>query len=143
MKTAIFITAIALALCLFAGNTFAATICLQDNFGGFWQLKGGKVDKKSYTLLRISGDLSCAEPGSADITMKNSTTLVLGAFTTHDSTGSGACFPILWSADLNLSFAGSGTYDGLGDGTIQGPFTLTPINCSSFPTAKKQEINHD
>jgi hypothetical protein len=143
MKTAIFITAIALALGLFAGNTFAATICLQDNFGAFWQLKGGKVDKKSYTLLRISGDLSCAEPGSADITMKTSTTLVLGAFTTHDSTGSGVCFPILWSADLNLSFAGSGTYDGLGDGTIQGPFTLTPINCSSFPTAKKQEINHD
>ena len=68
-------SAFVLAFCL-AGTSFAEKICLQDNFGVFWELKGGKIDKKSYTFKRI-GLGTCS--GHAEVTLLNSGLLILGA----------------------------------------------------------------
>jgi hypothetical protein len=131
MRKIFVLFAMVLALAFSAELSFAGKICLRDNFGEFWELKGGKVDKKSYTL-KIIGTSGCVVSGIADVTLTNSGSLVLSANNGHDT---GAfCQPVIWSALVDSTFAGSGNYDQLGDGSISGTFSLTPVSCSSLPT---------
>lgn len=129
MRTVFVFSVLVLAVFM-AESSFAAKICLQDDFGEFWELKGGKIDKKSYTFKLIVPSV-CAVSGTAEATLTNSGFLILSATNGHDIAGS--CVPIVWSATVNaVDFSGSGTYDGFGDGTISGPFTLTSVSCTSL-----------
>lgn len=46
-----FVVSMLLAFAFFVSQQcYAAKVCLQDNFGDIFILKGGKVDKKSFTV---------------------------------------------------------------------------------------------
>ena len=132
--------AMVLAFSLSAELSFAGKVCLQDGFGEFWELKGGSVDKKSYTL-KIIGTSGCVVSGIADVTKTNSGSMVLSATNGHDT--GGFCQPVIWSASIDSTFTGTGNYDQLGDGTISGTFSLAPVSCSSLPTTIDAPKNVD
>jgi hypothetical protein len=125
------VTASIFLLLLLTTPSFAAKVCLQDNFGGYWELKGGRVDKKTYTVKIIVPNF-CIVGGYADVSKENSNLLFVSLFNSHDTAG--ICNPVFFSAATNLQFAGSGKYDTLADGSIEGTFSITPIQCSALPS---------
>lgn len=111
---------------------FAAKICLTDNFGDFYQIKGGKVDKKSFTV-KIDSPGLCVVTGHAEVSLNSSGQYVVGMLTSHDITGN--CLTVRWTwiaANPDL-LSGSGNYDQNGDGTNDGAVTFTNVSCSSIP----------
>lgn len=139
MRKVFLIFAVVFALCLFAKTSFAAKVCLQDNFGGFWELKGGKIDKKTFTAKYIVPG-TCVLGGYADASLTNSGTLVVSLYNSHSASAN--CNVVFWSASTNIFFAGSGEFDIVGDGSVEGNFNLTPVNCSSLPpTGAKKTVN--
>jgi hypothetical protein len=118
--------------------SFAKKVCLQDNFFGYWELSGGRVGKKTFTARLILPGF-CQTGGYADITRVNSNTLLISLFNSHDINGT--CVPVLWSATTNADFEGSGSYDTLADGSTEGTFTLTKVNCSSIPSAAQIDFS--
>jgi hypothetical protein len=140
MKKVFSVTAAFVLLLSLGGPLFAKKVCLQDNFTGYWELTGGKPDKKTYTARLVVPGF-CEVGGYADATIMNSDTLLVSLFNSHDTDGQ--CVPVLFSATTNKNFVGSGKYDTLADGSIEGTFTLTKINCSSIPgPASIQTSNH-
>jgi hypothetical protein len=110
---------------------FAAKICLTDNFGNFYQIKGGKVDKKSFTV-KIDAPGLCVVTGHAETTINGSGQTVVGMLTSHDVTGN--CLTVRWSwVSANESLNGTGNFDQNGDGTNDGAVTFTNLSCSSLP----------
>lgn len=140
MKKAFSATVVIFLMLFMEQLSFAKKVCLQDNFTGYWELSGGKPDKKTYTAKLIVPGF-CEVGGYADATKMNSETLRVSLFNSHDT--SGVCVPVLFSATTNENFTGSGTYDSLADGSIGGSFSLTRIDCSSIPDAASiQTFNH-
>jgi len=113
---------------------FAAKICLTDNFGDFYQIKGGKLDKKSYTVkIDVPGAGGCVVTGHAETTLNGTGQTVVGMLTSHDIPGN--CLAVRWSwiaANPDL-LSGTGTFDQNGDGSNDGAVTFTNISCSSIP----------
>lgn len=134
MKKTFLFSAVVFALIFLSQTCFAAKVCLQDQFGDFFELKGGKIDKKTFTVKVINPAVNCVIAGYADVTATNGGALILGMFTNNNTAGN--CNAVLWSATLNIFFSGSGTFDRLGDGSVEGNFTLTPISCTSLPPSK-------
>lgn len=111
---------------------FAAKICLTDNFGNFYQIKGGKIDKKSYTV-KIDAPGLCVVTGHAETSLNGTGQTVVGMLTSHDVTGN--CLTVRWTwiaANPDL-LSGSGNFDQNGDGTNDGAVTFTNLSCSSLP----------
>jgi hypothetical protein len=118
--------------------SFAKKACFQDNFTGYWEVTGGRPGKRIYTAkLTVPG--FCVIGGYADTAKINSNTLLVTLFNSHDLDGH--CSPVLWSATTNLNFEGTGQYDTLADGSTEGTFTLTKINCSSIPDPAQLKTN--
>lgn len=135
MRKVFLFSAVVFAFCLLTKTSFAAKVCLQDNVGGFWELKGGKVDKKTFTAKYIVPG-ACVLGGYADVTLTNSGTLVVSLYNSHSASAN--CNVVFWSASTNIFFGGSGEYDIVGDGSIDGTFSLTPVNCSTLPPSGPQ-----
>jgi hypothetical protein len=127
MKKLIISIFVVSALVFSAEPSFAKKICLQDNFGGFWELKGGKIDKKPYTAKYIVGG-NCEIPGY--VTAVTDSTGVQVAFV-HTHTD--ICQTVMYQIFGDKKFNGSGSYDMLADGSIEGNITMTKISCSSLP----------
>jgi hypothetical protein len=117
---------VVLTLVLSAELSFAKKICLQDGFGGFWELKGGKIDKKPYTAKYIVD--SCEIPGY--VTAITYSTGVQGTFVHTQTT---ACNVVMYQIFGDKKFNGSGTYDILANGSVDGNVTMTKVGCSSLP----------
>jgi hypothetical protein len=133
MKKLIISTFVVLALVLSAEPSFAKKICLEDNFGGVWELKGGKVDKKPYAARYIVGGV-CEIPGYATaITDSNGIQVAL----VHTQTD--VCQVVMYQILADELFNGSGSYDALANGTIDGNVTLTNISCKSITTLPARE----
>lgn len=110
---------------------FAAKICLTDNFGNFYQIKGGKVDKKSFTV-KIDAPGLCVVTGHAETSINGSGQTVVGMLTSHDVTGN--CLTVRWTwISANESLNGTGNFDQNGDGSNDGAVTFTNLSCSSLP----------
>jgi hypothetical protein len=140
MRKVFLLSAVLSVLFFMTETSYAAKICLLDNFGSYWELKGGKIDKKSYTTKHILP--GCVVGGYADVTLTNLGQLVVTFYDAHDTTG--ACQVVYWTAVTNLGFGGSGTYDIWGDGTKEGNFSVTPVSCSTLPpslTNKPAAVN--
>jgi hypothetical protein len=129
MKRFTVLCAVAFAIVFLAPPTYAAKICFQDQFGELFQLKGGKLDKKSYTV-KVDVPGFCVVSGHAEITLNGSGQLVLGMLTSHDL--GGACLSVRWVAVGN-GLVYTGSFDQNGDGTIDGSITFTNVSCTSFP----------
>jgi hypothetical protein len=110
---------------------FAAKICLTDNFGNFYQIKGGKVDKKSFTV-KIDAPGLCVVTGHAETTA-NGSAVIVGMLTSHDITGNCLTVRWTWNAANPDLLSGSGNFDQNGDGTNDGAVTFTNLSCSSIP----------
>jgi hypothetical protein len=121
---------VAALIFLIAESSFAGKICLRDNFGGFWELKGGRIDKKTYTVKMIIPGV-CVVGGYADAVRETSNILFVSLFNSHDTAGQ--CVPVLFSATTNLLFEGNGKFDTFANGTINGTFSLENIKCSDLP----------
>ncbi|HSE43079.1 MAG TPA: hypothetical protein VLH08_20125, partial [Acidobacteriota bacterium] len=82
-----FVLAIGVAVAFFISQQcFAAKICLQDNFGDFFVVKGGRVDKKSW-VVKIDVPGVCIISGHAETSLNGSGQTVLGMLTSHDIAG--------------------------------------------------------
>lgn len=119
-----------------AGSSFAASVCLQDDLGGIWELNGGKVDKRTYSARYII-PASCEVPGYATAVTYGSG-IALSLANTQDTTGN--CNAVLWFISADTDFNGSGGYDDLGNGSVDGSVTLTRVDCSvlSQPSDKEK-----
>ncbi|MCI0613835.1 hypothetical protein L0244_12695 [bacterium] len=137
MRKVFFLSAMILALTFIAGPSYAAKVCLIDNFGSYWELKGGKIDKKTYTAKLINPTNFCT--GYADATLTNSGNLVVSFYNAHNTTAT--CQTVFWSATTNLLFAGSGEYDIWGDGSIEGNFTVAPVSCTILPPTLSEDMD--
>lgn len=109
---------------------FAEKICLQDNFGEYFILKGGRVDKKSWAV-KIDAPGTCVVTGHAETSLNGSGQTVLGMLTSHDV--GGACLAVRWILVGDALLNATGNYDQNGDGTIDGSVTLTHVDCSTLP----------
>jgi hypothetical protein len=130
-KFFVFCMVVAFAL-LISQQSFAAKICLTDNFGNFYQIKGGKIDKKSYTV-KIDAPGLCVVTGHAETSLNGTGQTVVGMLTSHDVTGN--CLTVRWTwiaANPDL-LSGTGNFDQNGDGTNDGAVTFTNLSCSSLP----------
>ena len=129
-KFFVFSMVVAFAL-LISQQSFAAKICLQDNFGEYFILKGGKVDKKSFTV-KIDVPGQCVVTGHAETSLNGAGQYVVGMLTSHDITGN--CLAVRWTwTSANEFLGGSGNYDQNGDGSNDGTITFTNVSCSSIP----------
>ena len=115
---------------LVAQPSFAAKICLQDNFGEFFQLKGGRLDKKSYAV-KVDVPGFCVVSGHAEVSLRGDGQFVLGMLTSHDL--GGVCLSVRWSAVGDALLNSTGNFDQNGDGVNDGAITFTNISCSSMP----------
>ena len=125
----VFSLAAAIAL-LMTQPIFAAKICLQDNLGDFYVLKGGKPDKKSYTV-KANYAASCTTPGHAEVTLLASGQYALGMYTAHDTAD--VCNTVRFYAVGDVFLNSSGFFDRNSDGNNDGAITFTAISCSSVP----------
>src|SRR5262245_46727858 len=130
-KFLVFCMVVAFAL-LISQQSFAAKICLTDNFGDFYQIKGGRLDKKSYTV-KIDVPGVCVVTGHAETSLNGSGQTVVGMRKSKDVTGN--CLTVRWSwiaANPDL-LSGTGNFDQNGDGSNDGAVTFTNVSCSSIP----------
>ncbi len=139
MRKVFFLSAMILALTFIAGPSYAAKVCLIDNFGFYWELKGGRIDKKTYTAKYVNpaGTVVCT--GYADATLTNSGTLRVSFLNGHDTFGT--CQTVFWSASTNILFTGSGEYDIFGDGSVEGPFSVSLVSCTSVPPTLQGKVD--
>jgi hypothetical protein len=128
-------------LCFLVQPSFAKKICLQDQFGESFELKGGRIDKKSWTVRATNTAGGCALAGAANVTVNSSGQFILGMITTHDT--GGTCNPVLWFAVGDEFLNSTGTYDALGDGSIDGNITFTNVPCSSLPLPKPKDQSNN
>ena len=132
MKRFALLCAVAVAVLFSAQSSFAAKKCLLDNFGDYYVIKGGKPDKKSYSVKVIVPG-SCIVSGHAEISKLPTGQVTMGMLTSHDLTGAG-CLTLLWYvvADPTLINA-SGSYDQGGNGSVDGAISFSKISCGTVP----------
>ncbi|HEY7162391.1 MAG TPA: hypothetical protein VH815_14085 [Acidobacteriota bacterium] len=128
VKKLIISTFVILALVLSAKPSFAKKICLRDNFGGIWELKGGKIDKKPYSARYIIPAGFCELPGYATAVTDSTGVQVSFVHTQTD-----LCQAVMYQIHGDELFNGIGNFDFLADGTVEGPLTMTNISCNSLP----------
>jgi hypothetical protein len=130
------------AFLLMAQSAFAGKVCLQSNLGGYFELKGGKPDKKTYTVKIIEPGLYIAG-GYADVTSNSAGEYKIAIYSGHDLNQIWS--PVLYSTTGDENFNSVGTYDLYADGSIDGNVTFTNIPCSSLPPGRpafdKNEIS--
>lgn len=130
MKRLFVFCMVAAAALFISQQTFAAQICLQDNFGELYRLKGGKVDKKSYVVI-IDVPGFCVVTGHAETSINGAGQTVLGMLTSHDLSGN--CLSVRWSLVGDALLNATGNFDQNGDGTNDGAVTFTNVSCGSLP----------
>jgi hypothetical protein len=128
-KWFVFCVAVAAAL-LISQQSFAGTICLQDNFGELFRLTGGKIDKKSF-VVKIDVPGFCVVTGHAETSLNGLGQTVIGMLTSHDLAGQ--CLTVRWSLVGDALLNATGSFDQYGDGTNDGAVTYTRVNCSTLP----------
>jgi hypothetical protein len=131
MKKFIVLSMVAVFAFFISQQCFAGKICLTDNFGNFYQIKGGKVDKKSFTV-KIDAPGLCVVTGHAETSLSGSG-VVVGMLTSHDITGNCLTVRWTWTAANPDLLSGSGNFDQNGDGSNDGAVTFTNLSCSSIP----------
>ena len=126
-----FVLSMVMAFAFFVSQQcYAAKFCLQDNFGEIFILKGGKIDKKSFTV-KVDVPSLCVVTGHAEASVNGSGQIVLGMLTSHDVTGN--CLTVRWSMIGDGNFNATGNFDRNGDGSNDGAVTFTAVSCSSIP----------
>jgi hypothetical protein len=127
--------AVVVTLCFLVQPSFAKKICIVDQFNEGFELKAGRPDKKTWTVRGEA--FGCAIAGAANVTINSSGQTILGMITTHDLAG--GCQPVMWFAVGDEFLNSTGTYDSLGDGSIDGNITFTNVPCSSLPLPKPKD----
>jgi hypothetical protein len=130
MKRLLVLLAAAALSFVVAQPSFAEKICLKDQFGEYYQLKGGRLDKKSYTV-KIDVPGFCVVSGHAEVSLRGDGQYALGILTSHDLAGS--CLSVRFTAVGDILLNGTGNFDQNGDGTTDGSVTFTNISCTSMP----------
>src|SRR5262245_14480429 len=125
-----FVFSVVLGAFFISQQCFAAKICLQDNFGELFILKGGKVDKKSFAV-KIDVPGFCVVTGHAETSLNGAGQTVLGMLTSHDITGN--CLTVRWTLIGDALLNATGNYDQNGDGSNDGAVTFTNVDCSTLP----------
>lgn len=129
---------VAAAIFFTTQSAFATKICLQDNFGEFFQIKGGRVDKKSWTVM-VDVPGFCIVSGHADVSLDSGGNYLIGMFTSHDI--GGACLSVRFFSEGDALFNSTGSFDQNGDGTVDGAITFTNVPCSTLPPLKPNGSN--
>lgn len=127
------LTAFLFTLFLLPLTAFSGTLeryCFQDQFGNFYDVRGGKLGKKAYTL-QVSNGVCPAQPltGIANFTQ------VTGGFLltmeiSRDPNGACQSYVITTTIDANLFGPANGTYDNLPrNAPADGAFVATRVVC--------------
>lgn len=133
--------AMAVAIVFLSTPLFAGKICLLDNFGEYYQLKGGKLDSKTYAV-KIDVPGFCVVSGHAEVTFDASAgNYILGVVSSHDMGGNCNTVRFISTGDAFLN--GSGSYDQNSNGSIDGVVTFANVSCSSIPPFRpdKSKVN--
>lgn len=127
MKT---IYILVIAIFLIAQSSFANKVCLQDSNGVFWELTGGRADKKTHTVKRILPGC-CESAGYADVTVDGNGVYKIAIYASHHSSGNWS--PVLISLNGDELYNSTGTFDLLADGSVDGTISFTNVPCSMLP----------
>lgn len=138
MKKITILIILGLILCI-QPVVFAKTICFAGGGGAtgiFWYFSGGKVDQKPFSGNLVSGSRTL--PSWASMITDSVGNVFVSLNNSHDPAGG---FTSVWlSASGPSTLSLSGQYDNNQDGTFEGPFTLTEVNCLSIPTVRPDVI---
>lgn len=121
-------------------EVFAKTICFAGGggaTGSFFFFSGGKVDQKPFSGNWIIPGF-CNVPAWGSIIADSIGNIHISVNTVHDPIT--ACTSVWFSATGPTTASMSGQFDNGQDGTFEGSFTMTEVNCGSIPTAKPEAI---
>lgn len=118
------------AFLMMVQSSFASKVCLKDNLGFWYELTGGRVDKKTYTVKRFRPGC-CVISGYADVTLDSFGVYTIAIYSGHSP--SVGMSPLMLSANGDELFNSTGNYDVFVDGVIDGTVIFTNLPCSSLP----------
>jgi hypothetical protein len=136
MKKFIILSILGLVVCLQPSILLAKTICFAGGggaAGSYFYLSGGKFEQKPFSGNWVIPGF-CNVPAWGSIVLDSIGNTYISVNTVHDPVST--CTSVWFTASGATTASLSGQYDNSQDGTFEGAFTLTEVNCDTIPPAK-------
>ncbi|MCI0444554.1 hypothetical protein L0152_15270 [bacterium] len=137
MKKFIILAILGLVICLQPSNLLAKTFCFAGGggaAGSYFYLSGGKVELKPFSGNWVIPGGTCNVPAWGSIVLDSVGNVFISVNTVHDPTT--PCTSVWFTASGTSTSSLSGQYDNNQDGSFEGAFTMTEVNCGTIPPAK-------